>query len=280
MSSVPRRCPDAEALAKFAEGQITDDRADELIAHVSSCARCRNAALFAAQLAREPVPSKRWWWIAAAAAVSVCIVAMPFLREQISKQRAKNALREMVDALPRNARLIEPRLSIDSRWASLIEEKRSDATPSAVNLITHGAARHVLLTLESDSSAPAVHAKAIAYFYDGAPRKAVMLLEDVVRRRPRDSRAWSDLAAARYALAELDGKVSVLRDSVAAADTAIHYDQNLTAAYFNRALAVEQLGPPSAAEQAWMRYLKRERDSGWSTEARSHLENLSDNLTP
>ncbi|HYR27538.1 MAG TPA: hypothetical protein VEU30_03685, partial [Thermoanaerobaculia bacterium] len=82
----------------------------EVLAHLEVCASCYAAVEAAVESLPEPASSspRRIWMFAAAAAVVVMLLAVPILR-----QRAGDAssIERLVALSPRDARLLEPRLS-------------------------------------------------------------------------------------------------------------------------------------------------------------------------
>ena len=100
-------------------------------------------------------------------------------------------------------------------------------------------------------------------------------LEEGVRLAPRDPAMWSDLATASYARASLpDGAISLAR-GLEAADKAIELDARDAAAWFNRALLLEELHLRAQAIEAWTKYLALDGSLAWATEA---VSALSDSL--
>lgn len=56
---------------------------------------------------------------------------------------------------------------------------------------------------------------------------------------------------------------------------AIELDQSLLAAYFNRALLLQQMAPGAQAMTAWKQYLEKDPNSPWADEARQNLKNIA-----
>jgi tetratricopeptide (TPR) repeat protein len=89
-----------------------------------------------------------------------------------------------------------------------------------------------------------------------------------------DPRIQSDLSAVLLAQAERLGDATLVPDALRAADAAIASGRAPVEAYFNRALALEQLKRPDEAADAWAAYLDRDAASPWAAEARDHLRRL------
>jgi len=93
------------------------------------------------------------------------------------------------------------------------------------------------------------------------------MLQRAVALEPRRAGYWSDLSAA-YLAAAAKGDGAQTSAAVRAAERAATLDPNLSAAQFNRAVALQSLGAYDAAAQAYERYLTLDPASPWSAEAR------------
>src|SRR4051794_6996526 len=110
MTEVPMPCPHPETLAEFAEGKLERRRIPEVLAHVEHCETCMSAIELADEelSAEEPAQRRgaRVWAIAAAAAVAaVALTALFIVRPW------RSPIDRLVAAVPRGARVVEPRLS-------------------------------------------------------------------------------------------------------------------------------------------------------------------------
>jgi len=272
-------CPDAEELAGFLDGVLTEKRRAEIAKHVATCADCRTTIEYAAEVEQElppavaPAPRIRQAWLVAAAVLIAAIAAVVLYR---GRADARDPVAPLVAAAPSSARSIEPRLCGGFRWAPLQPVRRS--TPQAKTpeeLIASGAAAAVLKEVGDDRSARSLHAAGVAYLVAGDARTAVTLLEDASRAADGNARVWSDLAAALYMAADEgdDDRVMMPR-ALAAADHAVRLNPRLDEAYFNRAVILERLGRAADAAAAWREYLARDHDSPWAVEARRRLAAL------
>ena len=106
------------------------------------------------------------------------------------------------------------------------------------------------------------------------PEEAIARLEAATSRAPREAKAWSDLAAARYAAAALRGRTSLLPEALAAVERALAIEPRLPEARFNRALILGRLGLTQQARRAWQAYLEVDNSSPWATEARQRLATI------
>ncbi|HEX8172327.1 MAG TPA: CHAT domain-containing protein [Thermoanaerobaculia bacterium] len=284
MTGDSRRCPDPEVLAAFVAGELSGDELKMTATHLLDCDDCTAIVREAARAAREervvrpaaaeehPASSPRrlTWWVAAAAAA---IAAVLYFTSR--PQRGSAEIRLLVDAAPRDARSIEPRLSGGFPWAPLRSSVRSrEPQLDAGQMKLVGAAGAVLEHVRNDPTPAAVHAGAVAQLIAGRSREASERLAQVAPSAT-DARLWSDLAAAEYQAALQTDDVSHLADALAAADAALRVDPRLPEALFNRALIVERMGLREPARTAWTKYLEVDRHSEWAGEARQHLQKLA-----
>jgi tetratricopeptide (TPR) repeat protein len=114
----------------------------------------------------------------------------------------------------------------------------------------------------------------VAYLVTGEIDRAIPLLEQAVEGQAPHARMLSDLAAAYLVRATRDNRQQDLAKALAAADRAVKADPSLAEALFNRALALERLTLVDEAREAWEEYLRVDDQSGWTTEARTHLQAL------
>ncbi|HEV2843380.1 MAG TPA: hypothetical protein VG477_00925, partial [Thermoanaerobaculia bacterium] len=122
----------------------------------------------------------------------------------------------------------------------------------------------------------------LAYGRDEKTLKQVVeSFEETARRRPADARAFSDLAAARLALAEERDDPAGLVLALADVREALRLTPKLPEARFNHALILERLYLVDQAVAAWDSYVKEvDGESDWAEEARIHLRDLRRPLAP
>jgi tetratricopeptide (TPR) repeat protein len=275
------QCPTDETLALFASGDIDDATRNDVLAHIESCSECMAAVLSAnAHLeeersvvrdwsGRRALSQSRWWMGAVAAAVLIAIIAFPLFR------RRDDVMSRLVTLAPASARIVEPRLSGGFAWAPYRGPMRAaDAAADSGQLKLGGAAGDAIARAQRDRSERAQHAAGIALVLVDQPAEAMDRLRIVAEQSPDDVRAWSDLAAARYAAAVKLQQPSLLPEALAASDRALRIDPKSAEALFNRALILEHMGLTGEAKKAWSRYLEVDSSSSWATEARAHLGEL------
>jgi len=265
------RCPSAETLATFAEGLLTREELQPVIAHLDGCPRCRSAVAGA----NQQLGSARWspWWLAAAAAVMVVFAAIPLSRSM------RSPVSRLVRLVPASARIVESRLSGGFAYAPYEGPMRAtDAATDTKRLKLGGAAGEIVEKADRDHSPRAEHAAGIALVLIDRPLDAATRLRALADRTP-SAQVWSDLAAARYAAAVRLGRPSLYPEALDAADRALRIDPQFAEALFNRALILDHLGLPQQAREAWERYLRADPSSQWANEARAHLARLKPGTT-
>jgi CHAT domain-containing protein/tetratricopeptide (TPR) repeat protein len=280
------RCPDPESLAAFVAGTLSGAELKRTAEHLNECEDCRAIVGEAARADRadygqvvsfapparvQPtVHRAKRWLIALAAAAVIGIVYTPIPRQGSDDAR----ISELAEAMPREGRYLEARLSGGFRWAPLRATLRGEGAPldpSEMKVI--GAAGNLLEKTAGDGSAEGRHAQALAHLLAGRPAEADALLTRVATEK-QEAAIWSDLAAARYTAGVRTDDPAQFASALAAADEALRIDPHETEALFNRALIVERLGLRQQARAAWERYLAADRTSEWAREAQQHLDAL------
>jgi CHAT domain-containing protein len=265
--------PTAETLAAFAAGGVDAQTREDVLAHLQTCNACMTEVQAATEFLRSDQTRSRsqssYWWLAAAAAIAV-FVAVPLLLRHRSDPVAR-----LASLAPRTERILEPRLTGGFAWAPYHGPLRAnDAGQNLERLKLGGAAGEVIERAQRDSSNDAQRAGAIALVLIDRPSDAADKLRAVAEKSPNDARVWSDLAAARYAVAIQLKRPSLLPEALAASDRALRIDSRSAEALFNRALILDRLGLSREARAAWERFLAVDSTSAWATEARQRLSKL------
>ena len=273
MTHEPERkdCPGPEVLAAFAEGRLDAGRRAAVVAHLDGCEDCMTEVALAMRAdARENVaparPRRTSTIVALAAALAVAVIGLA------AWQRARRVdVGRLVALAPRSARIVEPRLTGGFAWAAYRGSGRAATEPvDAERLKLVGAAGEVIERAARDTRPEAQHAAGIALVLVEQPVGAIERLE-AAASASNDAKAWSDLAAARYAAAADLQRPSLYPSALAAADRALQLDPALPEALFNRALILERLRLADEARRAWTRYLAADPSSPWAEEARARL---------
>jgi tetratricopeptide (TPR) repeat protein len=268
-------CLDAETLAAFTEGRLQGAPLAAVTQHLDACEECTRDVALAMQAVEEEnlnvVRPRRWKpWLAAVAAAVVIAVLVPAIR-----LFRGSPIDRLVEASPRAARIVEPRLAGGFAWAPYHGSQRATENPSSdpARMKLTGVAGELIEQTQHDASAQAQHAAGVAMVLTQNPEEAMARLEKAAATTPSAS-TWSDLAAARYATASARGRPALYPQALAACDAALRIDPKFTEALFNRALVLERMGLADAARSAWTRYLEADSSSKWADEARVHLAEL------
>jgi len=270
--------PEVGTMVAFIEGRLAPGELKSVSEHLRGCRDCRTVVTETARFEDEergagsltrPAPGARagagWrtrptlWWLAAAAAVGAILIGVP-----LNRHRETTPIAQLIAIAPREHRVVEARLS-GFPWARLQAPSRGDATPDPADLRLAGAAGEVL-----GKSAGRGHSAGVAYLLIGRSHESITALEQAAS----DAQSWNDLAAARFAAATQEEHPSQLVEALADADHALRIDPKLAEALFNRALILERMGIREKAREAWQQYLDVDPSSGWSIEARAHLQVL------
>ena len=266
--------PTDERLAALAAGTIDAASRTAALAHVETCGECMEALLSVnahLQDEAQTAPSRSRWWLAVAAAAAIAVIAIPVTL----MRRERDGVARLVALAPSTARAIEPRVSGGFAWAPYEGPMRAEkAEDDTARMKLTGAAGELIDRARSDASSDAQRAAATALILIERPADAIDRLQGIAVKTPDDVRAWSDLAAARYAAALQLQRPSLFPEALAAADRALRIQPSAAEALFNRALILERMGLTHEARAAWERYLAADPSSPWATEARQHLARL------
>lgn len=201
-----------------------------------------------------------------AAVVLVAALALFF----VVRARRPDPVQGLVDAAPRSARSVEPRLSGGFPWAPYRVARGADdgaVDDEQAKLID--AADELLERAEGDSSLRMRRATGVALVLLGRAEESIPRLR-MVAGRTSDARGWSDLAAAQYSAA-LAGRTALYPAALDSVNRALRIDGSFPEALFNRALILERAGLLAEAQAAWQRYLAVDSSSPWANEARQHV---------
>lgn len=280
------RHPDAERLAEYADGVIESGSRADVERHLVDCPACRAVVMETMAFLDEnptnvehalaatiiPFRSRRWvTGVAAALALAAALVLAVFVARPawlFGPRSDRPELQELIAAVANEpTRPVEGRLSGGFKYApppSQMRGSRERETSAAVRI---AAAKIEKLAREADTPANRA-ALATAYLVLGDVDRAVEVLESTVVQEPTRAGLHSDLSAAYLARAARSGRPDDVQRALSEADAAIRLNSNLPEAWFNRALAKQQMPAPDGS--GWRDYL--EHDSGpWSREAREQL---------
>ncbi|HEV7767021.1 MAG TPA: tetratricopeptide repeat protein [Thermoanaerobaculia bacterium] len=271
-------CIDPQTLAAFAEGALTRQEMQPVLAHLERCPRCMHALEHTSRLIEETGDvrersSRGTWWLVLAATLVIAVVGLIAIRS--SDPTGDSRMARLVALTEGSPRSVEPRLSGAFAWGPYDGPMRSgDAANDTRRMKLSGVAGELVDEAERESSTDAQHAAGVALVLIERPLDAVTRLRAAAERSPTNAKLWSDLSAAEYAAALQLVRPSLYPEALASADRALSIDPRLPEALFNRALVLERLGLPLVAREAWERYLAVDPSSRWAEEARNRLARL------
>jgi hypothetical protein len=306
-------CPSDETIAAFVDGVLSDAERAEVERHACSCERCYDLLVelgcLSSEIAAESAPdstptsaapprtrSPLWWWgtgLALAASIAVIAAANGMLWVGRTTPSRTTVADELEDGGARRTlieqvgphRTAEARLSGFS-WGAVPSVLRSGNEVSRRPPEILAAAGRALEQTDQKETAGAQRVAGLAYLLLGDYERAIERLERARQSTPTPpASVLSDLAAAYLERGRLQGRAADLTKGAELAEQAVVRPDALPAAWFNRALALEQLGLRDRAMTAWKDYLARAvpgapgagpaaEESRWIDEARQRLRDL------
>ena len=283
--------PDPGQIAAHAERRTTGIETARLDEHLADCPTCHET--FAETLrfaldeeAEEALPRtspvvlpfvrRPAFRLAAILAVAASVfLAFQQLRHARSERLTSPLVAELAQAMG-TRRFVEPRLTGGFQHGRLIVLRSGDAPQGldAQSPAVLAAVARIRERTEGDTSPEGLGALAVTYLVSGDVGKAVKALEAATAQAPKNPRLQSDLAAAYLVRASHLDEPADLPKALEAAEKAIELENAPDEAWFNRALALEQLHLVDSARKAWNDYLQRDSTSAWADEARKRLEEL------
>ena len=280
------RCPDAETLAAYLDGRLSDRERTGVTAHLAECEECyalfRESAqthledaerVVAMWTWRERLPRPKVLWPSAAVMATAAAVWLVVGGGVLAPRDA--GLRALVAAVGTN-RPIEGRLSGGFEYGPApapIRAGESATLPVAPDVRI--AAAQIEKSAAAERTARTLRSLGIAYLVTGDAARAVPILEEAADGPSPDARVLSDLAAA-YLARGVRNQPQDLAKAATMAERAVKADPALVEAWFNRACALERLSLRDEARRAWQDYLKVDGSSGWAAEARDRLKVLGE----
>jgi tetratricopeptide (TPR) repeat protein len=282
-------CPDPETIGAYLEGRLSGPERARITEHLSTCEACYFAFSEAAQIhPAESAEKPSWWhrWLvppnivwrpaAALATVAALVIGIGIGGFGLWRSTQPPELRALVAAVGTD-RTVEARLSGGFAYGPLRAPVRAgDGSATPVSPDVRIAAALIEKAANASRTPRNLAALGVALLVTGRPADAVTALENATRAAPDDAGHWSDLAAAYLSRAKREGSADDLVKAVDAADLATKLAPSMKEGWFNRALAIEQIGGlRDEAKKAWQQYLNLDPDSEWSAEAKRHLTMLS-----
>jgi len=197
-------------------------------------------------------------------------VVVLFIVSPLAGAAAARAPELVMPGLPR---VIEPRLSLTTRWQQCTAARENGRTLETLTCgTTHIPVRSVSI-IEMCSVQSLAEAVTTLATSPQCADAVVKKLSAVARLKSRDARVLSDLSAAYYTRAYQLDRPSDLVRALDAAERAVDVSPDSREALFNRALAMESLGLADDAIASWDQ-LRRSDSSEWAKEAAERWQRL------
>ena len=219
-------------------------------------------------------------WRVAVLAMLVVLGGAGVWRAYFDKPELRNGLRAL-NAAYRTQRPVESRITgfEYAPWSVT----RSGSQPQ-VDTPAHDRAKLLLLNAAQEYPGPdAEHGLGKLYLAEHKYDQAIAAFEKALQADGRNARLHNDLGAALFEKGgserSVDGEEKDLESlgrSVEHFNKAVELDKSLLEAYFNRALAYQQMALQRQAEEAWKEYLRRDENSPWADEARRYVKLLEE----
>jgi CHAT domain-containing protein/tetratricopeptide (TPR) repeat protein len=287
----PGEHPDLGLIAAHAEGRLTGAEAARIDEHLAGCPTCHEVFAETLRFALDeqaegalprtsptviPFVRRPAFRMAAVLAVAAGVfLAFQQLWRARSERAQPSLVAELAQAMG-TTRFVEPRLTGGFEHGRLVILRSGDRaqgldahTPSVI-----AAVARIRERAEGDTSPEALGALAVTYLVSGDIGKAVRALESATTQDTKNPRLQSDLAAAYLVQASRLDEPADIPKALEAAEKAIELEDAPAEAWFNRALALEQLHLVDSARKAWEDFLERDSTSAWADEARKHLAEL------
>jgi tetratricopeptide (TPR) repeat protein len=281
-------CPDAQQLAAYADGLLTDAERQVIEEHLNECASCRavlaetmifvqtqSSVAPAAAPSILPFRGRRPLVgvaaaLAAAAAIVIAIrIAKPTAFDDwFGTRSARPELQELVAALANEpTRPVVGRLTGGFKYAPPASPTRGPGDRDSSPAVRIAAARIEKQAQRRASSEDRV-ALGVALLAVGELDRAIEVLTEAARQTP-SADAFNDLSAAHLTRANRAGRDDDFALALAAADRALQLRPASDEALFNKALALAGLKRVADAQRVVDDYLRRDDSSPWSRELRA-----------
>lgn len=287
-------CLDAQLLASYIDGRVTEAERARVEAHLAQCDDCYFVFSETFQAPKEgevvpgpavePVPpakDDRWKRILArrvapalAAAATMAVAFQIYRSDPRPDDTALVAALNNLEAAAGPYRQFESRLSVGTIYKPQAVRVRSASAAGEASIALREAALQVQTAAEGrERGVKERRALAVMYLALGNAESAADLVPDGVQAGT-DPALLNDMAAALLARGD-DGDAS---RALQLLDRAAVLEPNRADVWFNIGLAAEAIGNTARARDAWTRYLTIDPSSDWAHEVRGHLDKLA--LTP
>jgi tetratricopeptide (TPR) repeat protein len=275
-------CPASEDLAAFVDGRLPKKARAHLEHHLADCDICREIIADTVSLNAERLAGDSWTHAqrramtgaAAMVALAASLVVVVQMQPDLLPFGERHSYAELVAAVGQN-RTVEGRLTGGFAYAPLKPATRAGRAASGDEDFRLLAANGELQQRSiAEPTAVNRHAAGVGQLVVGDFESAVTTLEAVVEQEPTNAAYYNDLAAAYLARGRQRDSREDFSRARSAAKRAISLDPSLDEGYFNYALAVDAMGQPREAEEAYRQALARDPQSPWNEEITMRLEQV------
>lgn len=279
-------CPDAETLSAFVAGRLDQLARARMEAHLADCEACYEAFVgtviidsavplqdSVSEVARAHSKGSRRLWFAFAGIAAGVLVSGAVGRWWLDPQRQVSAAVAALARAERTDRFSEGRLSLDEQWSQPPSARRGPGLAAEPSLAVREAVLAIERASASLSSPEALHALGLAHLADGQLDVGIREFQEALTLSPPDRAVAirSDLAAGLLDRSRTHAEPADAARALDSADVALRASASYLPALFNRAAALEILGPRALAIAAWETYLRVDGGSEWADEARRRL---------
>jgi tetratricopeptide (TPR) repeat protein len=220
---------------------------------------------------------RRWRTTAATlAAIAAALVLAVWIQPEWFRRfidRPDPLIARLVDAVGPE-RYLDARLSGGFNYGPLRSVNRSAGDPSQQNLAVLAAAGELQQRAQRDPSVENRHAWAIAQVLLLRSDEAINILEAIRDEGRASAEALADLSAAYASRARATGQRDDWPRSLESAEAALRLNPKLPEAYFNKAVALEELGQLRQALETWDALIALEPNDAWRGDVQSRRDAL------
>jgi CHAT domain-containing protein len=134
----------------------------------------------------------------------------------------------------------------------------------------------LIAAIEQNRNAQTHHALGVYYLTQKNYQHAIKEFDQALKFA-ESAQIHNDLGVAHFESSKTaphEKKLVELAQSLEEFTKATELDGNFLEAWFNKSLALQELGMPREARDSWRLYLQKDPSSSWAEEARKHLERL------
>ena len=211
-----------------------------------------------------------------AGAFAVLLIAAVSLTLYLRLSGSGDQLAEL-RAMYQRERPVEPRISTFA-YAPLAQLRGAQEPPQPNEQRRLRRIENTLLAaVEEAPNANTHYALGVFYLTQHKYEDAIKEFESALKYDDQNAKIHNDLGTAHFELAKTgpkEKKFEELALSLEEFTKATALDSNLLEAFFNKALALQEMNMPRQAKASWMLYLEKDPSSPWAEEARKNLARI------